>query len=110
MAVVLVAAVLTLALAPPADAHLAVGLASFAVFTALFAPLFSPVYAQTYVVNQAPALVYTEAARPAAPTPSVVHYPHGRYELRGDGVATAYTWVWIPNPPPPPPPPAAPGG
>jgi hypothetical protein len=40
--------------------------------------------------------------------PTVIQYPHGRYELRGDGVTTAYTWVWIPNPPPPPPPPAAP--
>ena len=43
-----------------------------------------------------------------SPMPNVVQYPHGRYELRGDGVTTPYTWVWIPNPPPPPPPPAAP--
>ena len=44
------------------------------------------------------------APAPAAPPmPSVVQYPHGRYELRGDGVTTPYTWVWIPNPPPPPP-------
>ena len=51
-----------------------------------------------------------------APTQNVVQYPHGRYELRGDGVAVPYRWVWIPNPPPPPPaappapaePPAAP--
>src|SRR3989441_13217312 len=42
--------------------------------------------------------------------PSVVEYPHGRYELRGDGVTAPYTWVWIPNPPPPPPPPAPPAG
>jgi len=41
---------------------------------------------------------------PAAPsTPSVIQYPNGRYELRGDGITTPYTWVWIPNPPPPPP-------
>ena len=40
---------------------------------------------------------------------NVVYYPHGRYELRGDGVYTAYQWVWIPSaaavpavPPPPP--------
>jgi hypothetical protein len=41
---------------------------------------------------------------------TVVQYSHGRYELRGDGIATPYRWVWIPNPPPPPPvapPPAA---
>src|SRR3989442_10077770 len=38
-----------------------------------------------------------------APTPNVINYPNGRYELRGDGATTPYTWVWIPNPPPPPP-------
>lgn len=51
-----------------------------------------------------------------APTDSVVQYAHGRYELRGDGIAVPYRWVWIPNAPPPPPaappppaePPAAP--
>jgi hypothetical protein len=37
-----------------------------------------------------------------APTQNVVQYPHGRYELRGDGVTVPYRWVWIPNPPPPP--------
>jgi len=36
-------------------------------------------------------------------TPSVIEYPTGRYELRGDGVTVLYTWVWIPNPPPAPP-------
>jgi hypothetical protein len=53
----------------------------------------------------------TVAVAPAptpSPMPSVVHYPNGRYELRGDGITTPYTWVWIPNPPPPPPPSAAP--
>jgi hypothetical protein len=55
-----------------------------------------------------PPAVYSEPSPP--PTPSVVEYPTGRYELRGDGISTPYTWVWIPNPPPPPaePPPAAP--
>ncbi|PYN26835.1 MAG: hypothetical protein DMD99_04250 [Candidatus Rokuibacteriota bacterium] len=38
-----------------------------------------------------------------APTESVVQYPHGRYELRGDGMTVPYRWLWIPNPPPPPP-------
>src|SRR3989441_3419779 len=42
-----------------------------------------------------------------APTPNVINYPNGRYELRGDGATTPYTWVWIPNPPSSPPPPAA---
>jgi hypothetical protein len=37
------------------------------------------------------------------PTPSVVYFPNGRYELRGDGTTTPYVWVWIPNPPPAPP-------
>jgi hypothetical protein len=59
-----------------------------------------------------PPMVYTQpvtAPIPAAPspppTPSVIQYENGRYELRGDGMTTPYTWVWIPNPPPPPPPP-----
>jgi hypothetical protein len=42
-------------------------------------------------------------APPPPPTPSIVQYSHGRYELRGDGVTSAYVWVWVPNPPPPPP-------
>jgi hypothetical protein len=47
-------------------------------------------------------------APPPQPTPTVVEFPTGRYELRGDGMATPYTWVWIPNPPVAPPP-SAPG-
>ena len=46
------------------------------------------------------------------PGPRVVEFPTGRYELRGDGVATPHSWVWVPNPPSappgPPPVPAAP--
>jgi hypothetical protein len=99
--------------------------------TALYAP---PVDTAPSVVNVAPVInvsptVYVAAPSPApapvpvaaavpvaASQPSVVEYSTGRYELRGDGVGTAYTWVWIPNPPaappsaPPPredPPPAA---
>jgi hypothetical protein len=47
---------------------------------------------------------------PPPQTPSVVQFPTGRYELRGDGSMSPYTWVWIPNPPPAPPsaPPADP--
>jgi hypothetical protein len=44
----------------------------------------------------------------ASPTGGVIYYPHGRYELRGDGVTQPYSWVWIPNPPPPPAPPQEP--
>ena len=45
------------------------------------------------------------------PVASVVNYPTGRYELRGDGFAVPYRWVWVPTvvvavPPPPPYPPA----
>jgi hypothetical protein len=40
----------------------------------------------------------------APPTPNVVQFDTGRYELRGDGVSAPYTWVWIPNPPTAPPP------
>ncbi len=36
--------------------------------------------------------------------PSVIVYPQGRYELRGDGITQPYVWVWIPNPPAGPPP------
>ena len=39
----------------------------------------------------------------APPMPNVIEYPHGRYELRGDGITTPYQWAWIPNPPPGPP-------
>jgi uncharacterized protein DUF4124 len=59
-----------------------------------------------------PPVVYTQPVNspvsappppPAPPTPNVIQYETGRYELRGDGMTTPYTWVWIPNPPPPPP-------
>ena len=38
-----------------------------------------------------------------APSSNVIQYSTGRYELRGDGMTTPYTWVWIPNPPSGPP-------
>ena len=47
-------------------------------------------------------------AAATAPAPGVVEYPHGRYELHGDGVNARYTWVWIPNAPSSPPPAAPP--
>ena len=59
--------------------------------------------------SQPPA--YSPPPPSAPPTPRVVTYPTGRYELRGDGTSTPYTWVWVPNPPPPPAaPPATPQG
>ena len=47
--------------------------------------------------------VPTSSADAYPSRPSVIEYPNGRYELRGDGNWTPYTWVWVPNPPPPPP-------
>lgn len=61
-----------------------------------------PVYAPPVIYSPPP---FTQ---PTPAPPRVVHYPAGRYELRGDGIGTPYTWVWIPNPPPPPAPPTAP--
>jgi hypothetical protein len=52
----------------------------------------------------APPVVYSAPVHSPPPMPRVVEYPTGRYELRGDGVTTPYTWVWIPNPPAAPPP------
>jgi hypothetical protein len=68
------------------------------------------VYVSPPIVYAAPVYsvgtTYAGALQTVAPMPTVVQYPHGRYELRGDGVTVPYTWVWIPNPPPPPPDPA----
>lgn len=59
------------------------------------------VYVSPSIVSPQPA---PAAAAPATASPSVVEHPTGRYELRGNGVTTPYTWVWIPNPPPAAPP------
>lgn len=119
IALTVVVALLLLTSAPPAHAgkstDIALGLASFAVFNQVVAPLLRPRYAdaayhrhevvyttvvQPAVVQYYPAAVVT--APPAVPT--VIQYPHGRYELQLHG--SQYVWVWIPNVPPPPPPPA----
>jgi hypothetical protein len=132
-AAVVLALVLTLtAVAPPAEACIecvALGLASFAVFTSLvsavatprvvypapayygpaynapygYAPGYPAVayyptgYPAAYYPGYRAAYPYPAAASPVAWTGSrVVHYPHGRYELRGDGLSVPYVWVWIP--------------
>src|SRR5262249_25636077 len=63
-------------------------------------------------VSYAPPPTSTVSVAPAPPSspppPNVVEFSSGRYELRGDGVTTPYTWVWIPNPPTSPPPAAGP--
>jgi hypothetical protein len=140
LAALVLIVVLLVGIAAPADAcgaacGVAIGLASFFTLTALLAPLTyaypypaypayayaAPVTYQTPVVDTTRPVVYQSPvyqqppvvqSAPAAPT-RVVQYPHGRYELRGDGVTTAYHWVWVAfeSPIPPPPaglPPAAP--
>ena len=98
----------------------ALGLAAFAVFNQLvgalivprvaYAPAYYPGYYYPPVYYGTPQRVYpssyyaTYAPPPNGPGvvnpgPSVVYHAHGRYELRGDGVGTPYTWVWIANAP-----------
>jgi Domain of unknown function (DUF4124) len=77
----------------------------------LLAP--GPAYAPpaVYAVPPVYAALPPYAAPVPPPLPRVVEFPTGRYELRGDGVYSPYTWVWIPYPPVaplPPPPPSAP--
>jgi len=122
IAPVALAATLIGVTAPPAHAgkstDIALGLASFAVFNQFVSPflnhraeaayprrevVYRTVVTQPAVIYETPAVVYTAPA-PPAPYPTVVQYPHGRYELRWAG--QQYVWVWIPATPPPPPPPA----
>jgi len=111
IAALVVMALLLAVTAPAAHAgstaaNVALGLASFAVFTQLVGPFIYPrpvyAYPPVYVAAPPPQVVYATPppvvmVQPAHPT--VVQYPHGRYELRANG--GQYTWVWIPNPPPP---------
>src|SRR5262249_25267021 len=62
----------------------------------------TPAAAQPPVVYTAPVVYRAPAAQspavhhaPASAQVRVVQSPHGRYELRGDGVTTAYQWVWV---------------
>ena len=74
---------------------------------AYYAP--APAYSAPPPAYSAPtAYVRQTYAAPAPAQPRVIQYPGGRYELRGDGIATAYEWVWIPNPTNLPSPPGAP--
>jgi hypothetical protein len=78
-----------------------------------YPPYYQPSYYDPPVSYSAPAAYYgaqpsgTVAVAPAPPqsppAPTVVEFATGRYELRGDGVNTPYTWVWIPNAPTAPP-------
>lgn len=63
----------------------------------------SPVYAPPAMYDSPYAGGTLSLTPPAPSTPSVVQFPTGRYELRGDGITEPYRWVWIPNPPKEPP-------
>ena len=113
-------------------ARVAIGLATFAIFAPFIIvgeilALAIPPYRAPAVVSAPPPVYYAPPPAYSAPPPAYsappayvrqtyvapapaqpIQYPHGRYELRGDGIATAYQWVWIPNPTIPSPPPAAP--
>jgi hypothetical protein len=43
-----------------------------------------------------------------SPTATVVQYPTGSYQLRGNGITVPYSWAWVPAVGPLPPPPAPP--
>jgi hypothetical protein len=124
-AAVLVALLLGVVWTPAAHAgkstDIALGLASFAVFNQVVAPLLRPhraepgyhrrgvIYHQTVVTQP---VVYTRPVHATPPPvfvppvqPTVIQYPHGRYELRLHG--HQYVWVWVPAVPAPPPPPPA---
>ncbi len=73
-------------------------------------PLSPYAYAPPTVVYDQPSPTVIVSPAPPTAIPSVIEYPNGRYELRGDGITSPYRWVWIPKAPPAPPeaPPAAP--
>jgi len=76
-------------------------------------PVYSAPMTYSQPASYAPPPTSTVSVAPAPPSappaPTVVEFPTGRYELRGDGITTPYTWVWIPNPPTSPPVPAGAG-
>ncbi len=62
----------------------------------------------TSLTAYAPSPFATDPVPAAFPTPTLIDYSTGWYQLRGDGVTSAYTWVWIPRPPAVPAPPTEP--
>ena len=88
--------------APPLIVYSTPGYAQPAYAPPIYAP--PPVY---YPPPPPPAYLPPASAAPP-PTDTVIEFPNGRYELRGDGITTPYRWVWIPNPPAAPPAEAAP--
>ncbi len=73
----------------------------FAPFAVAYPPVI--VSAPPTVLFTPPPVVYLQPPAVMTVTPSLLEYPNGRYELRGDGITTPYRWAWIPKPPPPPP-------
>ncbi|MGH7388131.1 MAG: hypothetical protein ACREM3_01555 [Candidatus Rokuibacteriota bacterium] len=65
----------------------------------------SVVVTTPYVVDGYGAVPVTYAPAAAVPppapfpTPTLIDYATGWYQLRGDGVTSPYAWVWIPRPP-----------
>lgn len=68
--------------------------------TPLYAP---PAYEPPPAYVPAPPTYAPPVSYAPPPTDTVIEFPSGRYELRGDGVTTPYRWVWVPNPPASPP-------
>ncbi len=68
---------------------------------------YDPAVSYSAPMSYSPPVSYTPpsgtVSLAADPTQNVVQFPTGRYELRGDGVSTPFTWAWIPNPPTSPP-------
>ena len=62
----------------------------------------APVYVSPAMYSE-PAGSTVSIVSASPPMPSVIPYPTGRYELRGDGFTSPYQWAWIPNPPAAPP-------
>ena len=78
-------------------------------FFPVSSPFFPTVASAPPAIESSPPVVYAQpppsvsVAPSPLPTPTVIEYPTGWYQLRGDGVTTPYAWVWIPKPPPAPP-------
>lgn len=80
------------------SSYIAYGTPGYA--TPLYAP---PAYEPPPAYVPAPPTYAPPASYAPPATETVIEFPSGRWELRGDGVATPYRWVWVPNPPAAPP-------
>src|SRR3989454_9783710 len=73
-------------------------------FFPVSSPFFPTVASAPPAIESSPPGVYAHpppsvsVALSPLPTPTVIEYPTGWYQLRGDGVTTPYAWVWIPKP------------